>query len=289
MANDKLPVFISWSGPLAKTVAAAIREWLPSLFDGVDPWMSDTDIASGARALDEIDETLARCFFGIIIVTDDNQNQAWLNYEAGAISKSIAESKSRVVPLLVDLSGPSQLTGPLAQFQARKLDQTGVWRLVETLAQQLGVAPDTVRARFDAFWPRLEQAALDAVEAEEKAPGGKPRQRPMTDMMEEVLAQVRELPRIIEMTHTSRTRRNLEAYLELASFDELGRELMATGVPGLVERGEYMRNVVHDFAMMSGDDEMEMLLRRGRPMRRRMKFPPIPSRFIEPVEPESQG
>jgi hypothetical protein len=34
VANEEdFKVFISWSGPLAKGVAGALRDWLPTMFD----------------------------------------------------------------------------------------------------------------------------------------------------------------------------------------------------------------------------------------------------------------
>lgn len=89
---------------------------------------------------------LAECSYGLIIVTGENQNSSWINFEAGAISKSV-EAETRVIPLLVDLR-IAQLAGPLSQFQARELTLDGMQRVVQTLAQPAGVASQLATERF---------------------------------------------------------------------------------------------------------------------------------------------
>ena len=37
--EDKMKVFISWSGQRSKTVALAFRDWLPLMFETIEPWM----------------------------------------------------------------------------------------------------------------------------------------------------------------------------------------------------------------------------------------------------------
>ena len=82
-------IFISWSGEQARAASVLLREWLREMFDGVDPWVSDVDIASGAQGLVEIHASLGRAEFGLIVVTPDNQSSPWLNYEAGALSRAV--------------------------------------------------------------------------------------------------------------------------------------------------------------------------------------------------------
>jgi hypothetical protein len=42
-------IFISWSGERSRDVASALKEFLPLVLHYADPWMSETDIESGAR------------------------------------------------------------------------------------------------------------------------------------------------------------------------------------------------------------------------------------------------
>ena len=66
-----------------------------------------TEVAS---ALDQMD-------FGIICVTSGSQHAPWLMFEAGALAKHL--KSARVVPLYIDL-GPTDVTGPLADWQGRR-------------------------------------------------------------------------------------------------------------------------------------------------------------------------
>src|SRR4051794_7753881 len=112
-----MQVFLSWSGPQSGAVARALRGWLPLVIQAIDPWMSEHDIGSGQRWSLEIASQLDVSNFGVICATRENQASPWLNFEAGALAKKLTDSF--VCPYLVDLDF-SDLTGPLAQFQARK-------------------------------------------------------------------------------------------------------------------------------------------------------------------------
>lgn len=50
-----MKVFLSWSGRKSKAIAEALRDWLPSVIQEIEPFMSERDIAAGARWLNEID------------------------------------------------------------------------------------------------------------------------------------------------------------------------------------------------------------------------------------------
>jgi hypothetical protein len=42
-------VFISWSGERSKTLAIAMRDWLPLVLHYIEPWLSEADIGAGQR------------------------------------------------------------------------------------------------------------------------------------------------------------------------------------------------------------------------------------------------
>jgi hypothetical protein len=191
-------VFISWSQDLARDVAVALREWLPLLFDRVEPWASDTDIAAGQRGLAQIEAELGNTKFGIVVVTAANQHAPWLNFEAGALSKTIpGDIEQRVVPLMVDLRGPTQLTGPLSQFQAKAADREGVKSLLQSLAAVAGIEQRVVDQRFEAYWPQLEQRIAAAKQRAAEGQPVKPR-RNQADVLDEILLHVRQLRSEIE-------------------------------------------------------------------------------------------
>lgn len=204
MADQRdVRVFISWSGDLARAVAVGLRDWLPLLSDWVRPWASDTDIAAGQRGLAQIEAELTGTQFGVVVVTAANQHAPWLNFEAGALSKTVAaDVEQRVVPLLVDLAGASQLTGPLAQFQAKVADKDGVRDLILSLAAVAGIDERVAAERFDAYWPRLEPKIAAAMQQSGKMEPTQPR-REQADVLEEILTHVRQLRSATEPTVTA--------------------------------------------------------------------------------------
>src|SRR5690348_3571721 len=96
-----MKVFISWSGEPSRSIALALRQWLPLVVQHVKPWMSDEEIESGTRWNDGIGRALEDTDFGIVCVTAANQHKEWLMFEAGALAKRLATA--RVVPLCIDL------------------------------------------------------------------------------------------------------------------------------------------------------------------------------------------
>ena len=116
-----MKVFISWSGERSKLLAVGLREWLRPILQSVEVWMSEADIDAGDRWGQEVARELSSCNFGIICVTPENLQASWLLFEAGALAKSLEGSK--VIPLLFELE-LRDISGPLAQFQAKKFDQS---------------------------------------------------------------------------------------------------------------------------------------------------------------------
>lgn len=115
-SGNSVEIFISWSGKQGHQIAEAMRVLLKDVFAGdVETWISDTDIAKGARWNVELGRALDRCSVGLICLTRATQNSPWILFEAGAIAKAI--DRSHVFPFLFDLH-QSELSGPLAQFQA---------------------------------------------------------------------------------------------------------------------------------------------------------------------------
>lgn len=188
--SHELKVFISWSGGLAQTVAQELRSWLPGISDRIVPFMSDADIAAGQRGLSTIEKELAGTTFGIIVVTRQNQDAPWLNFEAGALSRVVEKDiETRVAPLLIDIPNPSQITGPISQFQAKVFNQGGMLELVQSIAAVAGADPATVEKRFNAFWEELYAKVDKAVKVEELV--GEPQPRTAESMIEETLNIVR--------------------------------------------------------------------------------------------------
>jgi hypothetical protein len=151
-------VFISWSGSREQKVANVLKNWIPLIVQSAQPWVSSEDISAGGRWLQSITRELEECSFGIICVTQANKERPWICFEAGALSKVIESSK--VVPFLIDLT-PTELTGPLSQFQGvAASSKDDVFKMVMALSKSSGtnaISEEMLGRIFDKFWPELER------------------------------------------------------------------------------------------------------------------------------------
>ena len=189
-----MKVFISWSGPISREVAVALRDWLPSVIQAVEPYVSSEDIDPGVRWGVGIAGQLDDTEFGVLCVTRNNVTAPWLNFEAGALSKSV--ERSRVVPFLIDLS-PSEIPrGPLAQFQAVRPTFVDMFRLVRGMNDLCGaVSPERLQEAVEVWWPRLEESLAVLRERTVTSVEGVRPQRSTDDMLGELLEITRGLQR----------------------------------------------------------------------------------------------
>lgn len=152
-----LNIFISWSGDRSRAIADFLTQWLRKVIQISKPWMSDFDIEKGKRWADEIGKNLSSHDVGIICVTPENYKASWMIFEAGALSKSIGHAK--VCPLLLGMS-PSELGGPLTQFQATVFNKKDFFKLVKTLnveSKDLKLEEKILKDAFERNWPELEE------------------------------------------------------------------------------------------------------------------------------------
>lgn len=183
-----MKVFVSWSGERSQLLAQALREWLPLVLHYVEPWLSESDVAAGDRWAQVIAQELEASNFGIVCVTPENAGSPWLLFESGALAKSMQES--RVIPLLFNLEF-SDISGPLAQFQAKKVDRTGLVEVIRSINKgpEQVVRDEQANQLFDALWPKFE-TLLDAIPS--VAPTEK-HMRPQHEIIEELVTGVRAL------------------------------------------------------------------------------------------------
>jgi len=183
-----MKVFIGWSGDRSQAMAIALREWLPLVLHYAEPWLSEKDIAAGERWAEAIAKELEVSNFGILCVTRENLASPWIVFEAGSRGESL--SSSRVIPLLLDLDF-SEVGGPLAQFQAKKVDAAGIGETIRSIneAAQQPVQADRVAQLSAALWPELSKK-VEAIPAPKEP--SKPI-RSQHQVLEELVASVRSL------------------------------------------------------------------------------------------------
>ncbi|HEX6184012.1 MAG TPA: TIR domain-containing protein [Pyrinomonadaceae bacterium] len=152
-----MKVFISWSGERSRLLAQALRDWLPTVIQAVEPMLSKADIHKGTMWGVELSSMLEQSRVGIICLTPDNLTKPWILFEAGVLSKFL--TGSHVCPLLFNLE-PTDIDGPLAQFQATIVEKEDLRELVRTINFAQGeeaLNPELLDRTFELSWPVLER------------------------------------------------------------------------------------------------------------------------------------
>jgi len=189
-----LNVFLSWSGERSKALAEALREHLPLVIQQAQPWFSPEDIDKGSRWLADLTQQLQKQGIAIVCITRESLSSAWLLFEAGALSKAL--DASWVCPVLLDVE-PSDLNGPLAQFQSTRITKEDIRRLLGTLNKRLEapLADTQIDRLHDLLWPDFEAKIKKILT--EPAKTSTPH-RSQADLLAEVLERVRGLERRLD-------------------------------------------------------------------------------------------
>jgi TIR domain len=210
-----MKVFISWSGARSQTLAQALRDWMPLVLHYVEPWLSEADIAAGERWAQSLAKELESSNFGVICVTRENIASPWVLFEAGSLAKSL--DGSRVIPLLLDVEF-SEVSGPLAQFQAKKIDKGGLDEVIQSINQVATQPVPEAREKqlFEALWPEFEKQVAAIPQS---ASSAKPI-RPQHEILEELVARVRSLDSRLrevqeanDISRPSRSRRRFHPFM----------------------------------------------------------------------------
>lgn len=181
-------IFISWSGDLSKQLSEEIRKWLPGVIQAAKPYYTPDDISKGARWSAEIAQILEESRIGIICITKENLEAPWILFEAGALSKNL--DKSKVVPLLFGVE-PSDLKGPLAQFQAAKFEKKEIKRIIQMINNELNedkLPGETLERVFEMWWPALSEQIEQIMSI---TPQNSEPSRSNRDILEEILMRIR--------------------------------------------------------------------------------------------------
>lgn len=159
-----MKVFISWSGTTSHKVAKVFRDWIPSVIQAVQPYVSSEDIDKGARWSSDIAAELDNSAYGLICLTKQNIHAPWINFEAGALGKSV--DKSNVSPFLFRIN-PSEFNGPLLQYQSTKYEKEDILKLmnsINTCCGEQALEPDRLNKVFEMWWPDLKSSLDDIPE-----------------------------------------------------------------------------------------------------------------------------
>jgi len=207
-----MKVFISWSGPLSRKLAEAIRSWIPAVLQAARPYFTPDDVEKGTRWGQEVSKELELSSVGVFCLTSDNLEAPWIMFEAGALAKHL--DKSRVCPILFGGVDNTDLKGPLVQFQAVKFEKPDIKKLIDCINAQCGeskLESQVLASVFDMWWPKLETEVSSVLAQHKASPNEK--KRSDRELIEEVL----ELSRASMMHARHRTDRIEPELLEHAA------------------------------------------------------------------------
>lgn len=182
-----MKIFVSWSGSASKEVAKLLKKWIPRSLSEAELFVSDVDIKAGDRWSSVLGRELSERQAAIVCLTPQNADSTWVNFEAGAISKVITES--RVIPFLHRIS-ISSIDGPLTQFQAKNADKLGYFDLLKSI-NELCSTPKSepeLNDTFDIFWPKIEDE-LSAIKTDKSETGV----RDISDVLDNVIFSINDL------------------------------------------------------------------------------------------------
>jgi hypothetical protein len=140
-------------------MAEALYCLLPQVIQSITPWMSSEDISAGTWS--SIAGELEAAHFVVICISPDNVNAPWLQFEAGALSKQFAAAS-----VCRYIFGSTELTGPLAQFQAVRADREGTYSLLRAVNEAAGenkLPTAQLEQAFKVWWPRLQKELANTI------------------------------------------------------------------------------------------------------------------------------
>lgn len=211
-------VFVSWSKSASKTVAEVFADWLPRVIQECEPFIS-SDTEKGDVWFDAIERNLAEARVGVLFLTPQNQNSAWLNYEAGALRTLRHGNMKKLCAVFVGMK-TADYDGPIKNFQMTNFtDQADMLKLLKAINSAADRPLDDRRLEdeFNEKWERLATDTAKAVAAAES--GGEPtattpkKTRSADAKLDEVLDMLREMrfgQSFVSSGHQERAARDVE-------------------------------------------------------------------------------
>ncbi|PKF56423.1 hypothetical protein CW748_10750 [Alteromonadales bacterium alter-6D02] len=218
-----MKVFLSWSGDLSHKVALTLRDWLPSVIQSIEPYVSSEDIDKGARWSTDIASELADSSYGILCVTKENLHAPWLTFEAGALSKTM--DKSYVSPFLFGIKR-AEINGPILQFQSTVFEKEDLKKLLLSLnkaddAEQL--KPDRLEKALDVWYPDLEEK-LDGLLKDQPQAKSSEEPEKQDSFSTEILEEILDLSRVNQKLLRSP---DLDVHKELDSLSKMLQDIIS--------------------------------------------------------------
>lgn len=151
-----MDVLLTWSGLESREAASFFHSWLPGVLPGIEPWISDEDIAKGQKWFDALMKQLDKSRVSITFITPANVRSPWVYYESGVIAAKLTDGV--VCPYLIGVEPGDVSDTPLGQFQCTRSNQEDSWRLIRSVNNHLPNPHNeqVLEGNFRAQWPKLK-------------------------------------------------------------------------------------------------------------------------------------
>ncbi|WP_287373314.1 toll/interleukin-1 receptor domain-containing protein [Prosthecochloris sp.] len=154
-----MKVFFSYSGVRSKSTAEAFSDLLKRVFPDVSIFGMQTDIAVGDMWRNALEQASAESEMAFVFLTRENMDKPWINFEMGYLKEKV----NNIIPFLVDFP-PSELAGPLSQFQALRPQKEDVYNLFIHIYEKSNVGmenKDALHSVFERNWWEFERRLSD--------------------------------------------------------------------------------------------------------------------------------
>ena len=242
-----MKIFISWSGEQSKAVAEILRDWIKIVVQATEPFISTRDIDRGAIWFASISGELKETSIGIVCLTNENKNEPWILFEAGALAEGL--SSARVCTLLIDLQ-PTDVQDPLAQFNHTLPQRESMWELIKTINNRLPenkLGDALLKIVFENNFPIFE-SQFNVVLAK-RSGSSKPKVREDRDLLVEILETTRAIHSRMRIDHLSESSQRLTIESNQANIRMIGEKAGLTAVGESIEliRKGFTRDQVLDY------------------------------------------
>ncbi len=211
-------VFLSWSKDRSQKVAEEFHSWIQCVNQKIKPFFSPKDLSGGLVWINELNSQLSKTNAGIIFLTPENQHEAWIQFEAGALAKGF--SSNRVFVLLIDMD-PKDVKGPLSSFNLSVPDKEGIRKLIFDLNDLLDeekLEPLILNKVLAKYYDDLDQAikTISSIKPKKKE---EPAPRASEDIQEEMLNILRNLSNRVANIESSQKAEIIRPLSENKNYD----------------------------------------------------------------------
>ena len=160
-----MKVFLSWSGKRSYAVATEFRAWLPKIIQDCRDIYISSQTTKGDAWFSTITAALESADIGVLILTPDNQDAPWLNFEGGALLTNF--DKRRLIPVLVGFK-KTDYVGPMKNLQLTEFDDKEDMRSLLQAINDMTTKPldkDFLDEEHDLKWQAFADSAQRKLEA----------------------------------------------------------------------------------------------------------------------------